>query len=302
MNVMRLAEAESTLQAATARKMEIPDLLQTQFAIAFLKGDQAAMDRAVAQARGKPASEDLLIDTEGIAASYFGRVRESRNKTRQAIELATAEHTERAAQYEMGQAVREAFLGNLNEARRGAESALSAAKGRDEKYGSGLVLALSGDAKSQAVADELEKAFPEDTFVRFSYAPVLRALYAVKHGEGAKAVEALKITAAYESGLVGNFVGCYGSLYPIYARGEAHLALGQGAEAAVEFQKIINLRGVALLDPIISLARWRLGKALALAGDKTKAKAAYEKFFDLWKGADPDGPLLKEAKAEYAKL
>src|SRR5256885_17153962 len=116
----------------------------------------------------------------------------------------------------MGLAVREAFLGNLTEARREAEAALDLSKGRDVKYGAGLVWAMAADPKSQALAGELEKAFPEDTSVRYSYVPVLRALFAMKRGEPTKALEVLKTAAPYESGWEGSFIGAYGALYPIY--------------------------------------------------------------------------------------
>ena len=181
---------------------------------------------------------------------------------------------------------------------------LDLSKGRDVEYGAALALALSGDSsQSQTSADDLERRFLEDTAVRFSYLPALRALLALNHGEPARAIELLQIAVPYEPGAPpSSFFGNFGALYPIYVRGEAYLAANQGTEAAAEFQKILDHRGIVVSDPIGALAHLQLGRAFALSGDKTKAKTAYQDFLTLWKDADPDIPILKEAKAEYAKL
>ncbi len=153
------------------------------------------------------------------------------------------------------------------------------------------------------MTDDLEKRFPEDTFVKFSYVPVLRALLALNHGEPSKAIELLQIAAAYELGTPGSTqYGFFGALYPVYVRGEAYLVAHQWAEAAREFQNILDHRGIVFNDPIGALARWRLGRAFAFSGDTAKAKAAYQDFLTLWKDADQDIPILQQAKAEYAKL
>ena len=168
------------------------------------------------------------------------------------------------------------------------------------EFGAALALAISGDAgRAQALADDLERRFPEDTIVRFSYLPVFRARLALNQGNAAKAIELLQVAVPYELG-ASRFL--FGALYPIYVRGEAHLAAHQGAEAAIEFQKILDHRGVVGSDPIGALAHLQLGRAFALAGDKTKAKTAYQDFFTLWKDADPDVPILKQARAEYVTL
>jgi tetratricopeptide (TPR) repeat protein len=144
---------------------------------------------------------------------------------------------------------------------------------------------------------------PEDTAVRFSYVPEIRALLALNHGEPAKAIELLQLAVPYElGGPPSSFLGYFGSLYPQYVRGEAYLVAHQGAEAAAEFQKILDHRGIVVSDPIGALAHLQLGRAYALSGETTKAKAAYRDFLTLWKDADPDIPILKQAKVEYAKL
>jgi hypothetical protein len=132
-----------------------------------------------------------------------------------------------------------------------------------------------------------------------NYLPVLRARLALGQGDAAKAIELLQVTAPYELG-ASRFL--FGALYPVYFRGEAHLAAHQGAEAAIEFQKILDHRGIVGSDPIGALAHLQLARAAALTGDKAKAKTAYEDFFQLWKDADPGIPVLKQARAEYLKL
>ena len=210
---------------------------------------------------------------------------------------------ERAALYETGAALREAFFGNAPAARRSAMAALELSKGRDVEYGAAFALALSGDSsRSQTLANDLERRFPEDTSVRFSYLPALRALLALNHGEPAKAIELLQVAVPYELGTPpSSSLGSSGPLSGLCAW-RAYLAAHQGAEAAAEFQKILDHRGIVVSDPIGALARLQLGRAFALSGDKTKAKTAYQDFLTLWKDADPDIPILKQAKAEYARL
>jgi tetratricopeptide (TPR) repeat protein len=196
------------------------------------------------------------------------------------------------------------MFGNAPEARRSATATLALAKDREVEYGAAFALALAGDSsRSQLLANDLEKQFPEDTSVRFSYLPALRALLALNRGESAKAVDLLQVAVPYELGQPrSSLQGFFGALYPIYVRGEAYLAEHRGARAATEFQKILDHRGVVVSDPIGALAHLQLGRAYALSGDKMKAKAAYQDFLTLWKDADPDIPILKEAKGEYARL
>jgi tetratricopeptide (TPR) repeat protein len=176
------------------------------------------------------------------------------------------------------------------------------------EYGAAFALALSGESsRSQKLVDDLERRFPEDTAVRFMYLPALRALLALnggsQGGDPSKAIELLRIAVPYDLGAPPSCApGFFGMLYPVYVRGQAYLAAHQGAEAAAEFQKILNHRGIVVSDPIGALAHLQLGRAFTLSGDKTKAKAAYQDFLTLWKDADLDIPILKHAQAEYAKL
>jgi tetratricopeptide (TPR) repeat protein len=215
-----------------------------------------------------------------------------------------AAQRERAALWEAGAAVREAFFGNALEAGKRAMAALRISKDREVEYGAGYALALAGDfSKAQALAADLERRFPEDTSVRFSYLPALRARLALNHGDASQALTLLESAVRYELGTPRSSVsGLFGALYPVYVRGEAYLAAHRSAEAAAEFQKILDHRGIVVSDPIGALAHLQLGRALAMSGDKAKAKTAYKDFLGLWKDADADVPIHKQAKTEYARL
>jgi tetratricopeptide (TPR) repeat protein len=184
-------------------------------------------------------------------------------------------------------------------------AALALSNGRDVQYAAGLALALSGDSsRSEVLARDLEKRLPEDTFVKFTYAPVLRALSALERGKPTNSVQQLQIALPYEVAANGlNFNHFYlGGLHSAYVHGEALIASHRYVEAAAEFQKILNHRGLVGLDPIGVLSHLQLGRAYVLAGDRIKAKSAYEDFLSLWKNADPDVPILKSARAEYDRL
>lgn len=302
----RLGEAESTLQRASGRhKLEIPDSLVQRYEIAFLKGDKAGMEQAAALSNGESGAEDWLSDQEALALAYSGHLRQAKIMSRHAADVAQqSAHGERASLYEAGAALWEAFFGIGPAAGRDSMAVLETSKGRDVEYGAAFALALSGDSsQSQTLADDLERRFPEDTAVRFSYLPALHALLALNHGESAKAIELLQVAVPYELGAPpSSFFAFFGALYPVYVRGEAYLAAHQGAEAAAEFQKILDHPGIVVSDPMGALAHLQLGRAYAMQGDIAKAKAAYQDFLVLWKGADPDIPIFKQAQAEYARL
>ncbi len=199
--------------------------------------------------------------------------------------------------------MREAFFGNAAEARRSVKAALALSKARDVEYGAAFALATLADSdQAQTLADDLEKQFPEDTNVKFAYLPVLRALLALGRGNSSKAIEQLRTSTPYELGVPGSWAAFFGNLYPIYVRGEAYLAAHRSAEAAAEFQKILSHPGIVFADPVGAVARLQLGRAFAMAGDHAKAKAAYLDFLTLWKDADPEVPVLKQAHAEYGRL
>jgi len=234
-----------------------------------------------------------------------GRLQRARTLSRTAVDEARQSgRRETAAVYEASAAVREALFDNASAAVRSASDALEISKGRDVEYAAAFALALAGESqRAQLLANDLDMRFPQDTSVRFSYLPTLRALFALNAREPSHAIDALREAASYELAVpaVSNF-GFFGSLYPAYVRGEAYLAAQTYVEAAAEFQKIVDHRGLVLGDPIDAIARLQRARALALAGDRGKAKAAYADFLALWKDADPDTPILRQAKAEYAKL
>jgi tetratricopeptide (TPR) repeat protein len=302
----RFEEAESVLQRASERKLEDPYLLMVGYNIAVLKGDKDQMDRIVALAKGKQGAEHWMAHEEALALARSGRLQAARQSSNRAVALVLQDGArEEAASYLAARAVWEAVYGNAAEGKRNAMAALDVSKARDVEYAAGLALALSGDsARSEPLADDLEKRFPEDTFATFTYVPVLRALAALGRGKPAESVERLQIALRYE--LAGNGLNYnhwyLGGLHSAYVRGLAFIAARRYAEAAAEFQKILDHRGIVGADPIGALAHLQLGRTFALAGDKVKAKLAYGDFLTLWKDADPDIPILGQANAEYAKL
>lgn len=302
----RFQEVESTLQRASEHRLESPDLLAISYNIAALKGDQTQMDQVVALARGKRRAEYLMSHQQALALARSGQLGVAGQSSSQAVDLALQEGArEEAANYQAARGYWEAACGNAAEGRRHAMASLELSKGRDVEYVAALALAISGDsARSQSLTDDLEKRFPEDTFSKFSYVPVLRALAALAQGKSADGVEGLQIALRYElaaNGLNFNRMSL-GGLHSAYVRGQAFAAQHRYPEAANEFQKILDHRGLVGLDPISALAHLQLGRVFVLSGDKTRAKAAYQDFRTLWKNADADIPILKQAKAEYAKL
>jgi DNA-binding winged helix-turn-helix (wHTH) protein/tetratricopeptide (TPR) repeat protein len=301
----RLDDAQDALRRASERKLELPEYIVRQHDIAFLRADEAGMERAAALAKGNLAAEEWMADHEAFVLAYSGRLREAKTMLRRAVELGLrASGRERAALYTVPAALWDALFGNAPGATQTAMEAANTSRERYVEYGAAFALALAGDStRSEALSKDLEERFGEDTAVRVSYIPAIRAQLAVDRGEPAEAVNLLQTATPYELGAPRVSVhGNFGALYPIYVRGEAYLALHRGDDAAVEFQKIIDHRGVVAVDPVAALAYLQLGRALVMAGDPLKAKAAYAAFLTLWKKADSDIPVLNLAKMEYAKL
>lgn len=297
--------AENTLRYAANRKLDIPDLLILRYDLAFVRNDEAEMGRVAAQAEETSGAEDWAAQRQAFVLAYHGRVQEAMRMSRRATDLAQQTgHSERAALFAAPPGLWEAFFGNTAAAKRRALAALGQSSAREVRYGAAVALVLSGDpARAQALANDLEREFPDDTAVKFSYLPTIRGVLALNHDQPAKAVELLQVAAPYELATPRSTLqGFFGALYPVYMRGLAYLAAHNGTQAANEFQKILDHRGLVISDPIGALAHLQLGRAYAVAGDKTKAKSAYEDFLNLWKDADPEIPVLSQAKAEYAKL
>jgi serine/threonine protein kinase/tetratricopeptide (TPR) repeat protein len=301
----RFAEAEKTIQAASELKREFDRLFVIRYNIAALKGDQEQMARSVALARGKRGVEHWITHAQSLALARSGRLQAARRSSDRALELALQEGLrETAAIYQAARATWEALCGNAGEGTRTAMAALERSNGREVEYAAALALGLSGgSSRSEALAGDLEQRFPEDTFVTFTYVPVLRGLAELRRGKPENSVERLQVALRYELAANGlNFRHLHGGLHSAYVRGEALMAVRRYAEAAAEFQKVLDHPGIVGTDPIGVLAHLQLGRVFVLSGDSTKAKAAYETFLALWKDADADIPVLKRAKAEYARL
>jgi eukaryotic-like serine/threonine-protein kinase len=312
-NILALADiatgdlegAERVLQKADQRKLKIPDLFVDRFEIAFLKNDQDGMHRVASQTPRESGAEDWIGHLESTVLAYSGRLRQATKMSQRAVDLARhGDQPERAALFQSGEAIRDAFFEDKATAVRRAESALVLSRGRDVQYGAAFALALSGNlSRARVLADDLERRFPEDTAVKFIYVPELRALIALKQHEPARAIELLQTAVPYEEGAPpSSFFGFYGMYYSVYLRGEAYLAEHQGLAAAAEFQKIIDHPGVVISDPIGALAHVQLGRAFALSGEKVKAKTSYREFLKLWKDADPRISVLERARIEYMNL
>ena len=292
----RLEEARSTLEAAWARKIDTSNLHLLSYSLAFVKGDTAAMAQQSAWATGKPGVEDVFLAVEAETAAYSGHLEKARELSRRAVASAQrAGQKETAASGEASLALREAVFGYPTEARRASTIALGLSDGRDVEYKAALALATIGEAtRAQTLADDLGKRYPEDTLVQFQLLPNLEAQLALRGHDPGRAIEAVRAAAPYE-------LGVYEGLRVIYLRGEGYLQQHDGGKALGEFQKIID-HHVFALNSIGAMAQLGMARAFALQGDSLKAKKAYEDFLVLWRDADPNVPVLKEAKAEYAKL
>jgi hypothetical protein len=262
------------------------------------------MAQQVAQTKGLPGFEDQLLALEADTAAYSGRLQEARDLSRRAMDSALqAGEKDAPAMYSATSGLREAWFGNAGEAHRRVTLAMKRPPNRDLLYFAALAWAYSGeDARAQALGGDLEKRFPEDTIVQFNFLPTLRAKLALNKGMAAEAIESLRVAAPYELGGSSVSPPNWTVMYPVYVRGEAYLAARQGREAAAEFQKILDHRGLVLNQPIGALAHLGLARARLLQGETAQAKMAYRDFLALWKDADRDIPILKQAQAEYAKM
>ncbi len=299
----RPEDARATAREAHEKGLD-SSLAPVLYGIAFYQDDPAGMAQQVAAAAGTTGDADLLFALEADTAAYFGSLGKAREFSRQAANSAErAGEKETAAGYHAVSALREALFGEADKARQQVPIAKGRSTGRDIDYGIALALAYAGDdTRAQALADDLDKKFPEDSSVQFNYLPTLRAKLALSRAHPQQALDTLAAAAPYELGLPSLSLYNWPNLYPVYVRGEAYLAAHRGSEAAGEFRKILDHRGIVLNEPIGVLAHLQLGRACSLQGDTTKARAAYQDFLALWKDADPDVPILKEAQAEYAKL
>jgi len=300
LNLNRLDEARAVFDESLAHKLDSGGLRQGMYYLAFARGDAAQMEQQADWAAGKPGDEDPLLSIQSDTEAYYGRMGKARDFSRRAVDAAVrADSKEGAALWQVDAALREAELGDAARAREGVAAALALSLGRDVKVAAALALARTGDAtRAKALAEELERTYPASTLLKLYWLPTINAAIAVGKGNSTQALLDLEPAAPVELGNPGyvNF------LYPAYVRGQAYLLAHNGTAAATEFQKLLDHRGIVGNFVTGSLAHLQIGRAYAMAGDAAKAKAAYQDFFTLWKDADTDIPILKQAKAENAKL
>jgi serine/threonine protein kinase/Flp pilus assembly protein TadD len=305
----RLKEAGDAYHQALGQKLDSDYLHSLAYSLAFLNQDAPGMIQQSGWAKGRSGTEDVILAAEADTQAYAGHLARARDLSQQATESAAqAEEEEVAAGWQALSALREALFGEAAEARRESAAALARSSGRDVVAAAGLALALAGDsAGSSRVADDLARRFPQDTVVNFNYVPAIRAAAAAAGLAGtsaqapAKAIDQLRPAIPSELGIP-TVSSMSLNLYPAYVRGLAYLRLGQGPEAAVEFQKIIHHPGIVVNEPVGALARLNLARALSQSGDNIRGRQAYRDFLDLWKDGDPGIPVLDQARAESARL
>ncbi|MGA2373623.1 MAG: winged helix-turn-helix domain-containing protein [Candidatus Korobacteraceae bacterium] len=297
-------EARTALAALAALKTPNRNPMidaQELYWLAFLRDDTADMQKQVTLATGTEL-EGVFLDRQSETEAYHGRIRKAREFTRRAVKLDIGGEEggmEVAGDLEMQSALREAAFGYHEQAKHDVTTALSHSRQSGLRVRAALVLALVGDTgRGETIAAELAKRYPLDTCVAMYGVPSVRAAIELRRNNPAKAVQELDVTSPYELGC--DWVEM--EFLPVYIRGQAFLAMHQGREAAAEFQKYIDYPGAVLNNPLGAVARVGLARAYAMQGDTAKARAAYQEFLTLWKNADPDVPILIQAKAEYAKL
>jgi serine/threonine protein kinase/tetratricopeptide (TPR) repeat protein len=297
-----LDDAKATAQEACGRHLDSPWFSLLLYNVDFLVHDTAGMAREAASATGKPGVDDQILFLESETAAYRGEFDKSRELTRRAADSAQrVSEKETAAEYLGHASVREALAGITDSAKQDANAAMALANSRQSNGFSAIALALAGDsAQAARLADDLRKNFPADTIVQSDYLPMIRAATALRSADAGRAVEALAASESYQLGFT-NTTFTF-ALCPAYLRGTAYLLEKQSAPAVREFQAILDHAGVVGNQPIGALAHLGLARAYRISGDTAKARVAYQDFLTLWKDADPDIPILKEAKTEYAKL
>jgi eukaryotic-like serine/threonine-protein kinase len=296
MHLGRFDDARQVIEQAESRGMSPWYFHQILYMIAFVQDDGPGMKKEADWARGQgPESQVQMLDMQIAAAGAYGKIHEARELARQAVDLAESRKLkEEAAGETASLAMLEADLGYFSQAREQARAALKISQGVMVEYFAAYALARAGElAQAKSLADDLSKRSPMSTFQNKVRVPVILGLVETRQGNPARAVELLQASSAYELGEVA-------LLAPACVRGEAYLQMHEGKNAAEEFQKILDHRGVDPFD--FPLAKLGSARAYALLGDGVKARTAYNDFLTLWKDADPDIPILKQAKAEYAKL
>jgi eukaryotic-like serine/threonine-protein kinase len=298
----RIDDAQKTIEEAQKHNLAGDFLHLGIYQLAFRKNDTTEMERQVAWAAGKPGTEDLLLSFQSDTEAYYGHLTKARDFSRRAVDASVrGESKEAAAIWQVNAALREAELGNSAVAKQDVAAALKLSPGRDVEVLAALVLARSGEtARARTIVEQLEKSYPSQTVLKVYWLPTIKAAIELNTNQAAQSLVYLEAAAPYDLGTPPPFQ--LGTLYPAYLRGQAELLAHNGTSAAAEFQKLLDHKGIVLNFITGSLTHLQIGRAYAMTGDTAKAKTAYQDFFALWKDADPDIPILKEAKTEYAKL
>jgi eukaryotic-like serine/threonine-protein kinase len=295
----RIDEAGAVLAEADKRKFQTDILLQANYWRAFVRGDNAEMQRILARASDVPGAQSQLLNEQAKTEAYYGHFQKARNLSRTAVDLMVHEGDKgSAASWLAEAAIREAEAGFVSQAHPYLAQAEKINSGKDVRVLAALVTARVGDLKqAQKLSDELDNKYPQDTFVQKYWLPVVRAAQDLRQGKGSKAIDDLESARALDLAASSDL-----TLYPAYVRGQAYLAIGDASKAATEFQRFIDHPGIVLNSPLGPLARLGVARAYARGSDPAKTREAYRDFLDLWKDADPDIPILKQAQSEYAKL
>jgi eukaryotic-like serine/threonine-protein kinase len=271
----------------------------TLYDLAFIRGDEAAQRHEIEVSTGK-SNEPIILLIQAAGQCFLGKQQQARAAYAQSLTAAERlGYKEFGGEIRVAQAYCEAQLGNVSEARQKLSEALAYSQDRRTRSDAMPILAEIGEsAKAQKLADDLAREYPADTLLNKVFIPATRAITDLRHNQAAQAVAQLEVAKPYELGSGPQSAG-----FSIdFIRAQAFLQLKDGAKAAAEYQKILAHRGTDPLDVAYSLSHLGLGRAYALQGNTAQAKSAYQDFFAAWKDADPDIPVLKEAKAEYAKL
>jgi serine/threonine protein kinase/tetratricopeptide (TPR) repeat protein len=298
----RPEDAKKAIEQAQQRKLDDDALHWAMYLLAFYKGDAPEMERQVKWAAGKPGDEDALLSFQSDTEAYYGRLAKAQDFSRRAVDSAVRNDSkETAALWQINAALREAEFGNTAVAKQQIAAALALSPGRDVKLFAGLAMARVGEtAGAKAIFDEMEKTYPSNLLMKDYWLPTIKAATELNANNPAQAVLSLEAALPYELGAPPQLQ--IATMYPVYIRGQAQLAAHNGAAAATEFQKFLDHRGITLNFPLGALAHLGLARAYAMQGDSAKARAAYNNFFALWKDADPDIPILQQAKSESANL
>jgi tetratricopeptide (TPR) repeat protein len=304
-NLDQMDAARKVVDEAFSRKLDDFFVRQARYILAFLQGDEPEMQKQLAWVAGRPGEEQaIFLAYQADTEAFHGHISKSHEYSRRAVDSELrADSKEGASSQQAYTALWQAEFGNLAQARKDAASALALSPGRDGKIVITMALARVGDfSRANALADELQKTHPQDTLVQFYHLPSIRAAAELSRGDAAKAEDFTERARPYELAAPSTPPTDLRALYPSYVRGQAYLAMHRGNDAAVEFQRILDHRGLNGNSPLGALAHLQIGRAYAMSGDPAKAHAAYQDFLALWKDADPDIPILKQAKAEFAKL